>query len=63
MFVCNCNAITESEVHEALEAGVERWHDVHEFHGTEPCCGKCECEIRDMMRAKSAPEMVLVAAE
>lgn len=63
MFVCNCNAITESDAQEAIDAGVQRWHDVHDFHGCEPCCGKCECEIRDMMEMKAAPQMALVAAE
>lgn len=63
MFVCNCNAITESETREAIAAGVSRWHDVHEFHGCEPCCGKCECDIRDMMQAAGVEHAPLVAAE
>lgn len=45
MYICNCNGITDKEVDTALNAGVERWDDVHAFYGCEPCCGQCQCEI------------------
>ena len=45
MYICNCNGITDKEVETALNAGVERWDDVHAFYGCEPCCGQCQCEI------------------
>lgn len=47
MFVCNCNGITEKQVHAAIAEGARDWEDVHEHHGVEPCCGKCEPDICD----------------
>lgn len=47
MYVCNCNGLTESEVESAIRSGVSQWDDVHEFYGCQPCCGQCECEIKD----------------
>lgn len=56
MYVCNCNGITEKEVETAIRSGVEDWDGVHEFYGCEPCCGQCECEIKDAMAdARSEP--------
>ncbi len=57
MFVCNCNGITEKQVHSAIASGASDWEDVHEHHGHEPCCGKCEgdiCEAIQRMRAALA---------
>lgn len=51
MYVCNCNGITESEVETAIRSGVGQWDDVHAFYGCQPCCGQCECEIKDAMAA------------
>ncbi|MDB3953317.1 (2Fe-2S)-binding protein [Alphaproteobacteria bacterium] len=47
MYICNCNAITEREVNEAIGAGATHWEDVHAHYDHKPCCGKCECEISE----------------
>ena len=49
MFICICNAISDREVKEAVEAGAVIWTDVHEHNGCEPNCGKCECDIVDFI--------------
>lgn len=51
MYICNCNGITEREVETAISAGVKRWDDVHAYYDCEPCCGQCECEIKDAIKA------------
>lgn len=47
MYVCNCNGITEKQLHEAIDSGISRWSDIHTYYDCEPQCGKCEREIAD----------------
>jgi bacterioferritin-associated ferredoxin len=49
MYVCNCNGITEREVRIAVQNGAQHWSDVHAHHDCEPCCGRCEGEITDVI--------------
>lgn len=49
MLVCNCNGISEREVKAAVRHGAERWHDVHEYYECAPACGKCACDIADVI--------------
>lgn len=55
MYVCNCNGITEREVRIAVQSGAKCWKEVHAHHGHEPCCGRCECEISDVIAEGTAP--------
>ena len=56
MYVCNCNGITESQVKAALQAGAERWKDVHAHYDCAPQCGKCQCKIIDAIAEFQAKE-------
>ena len=58
MYVCNCNGITESQVKAALQAGAERWKDVHAHYDCAPQCGKCQCEMIDAIADYQAEEPV-----
>jgi len=49
MIVCNCNALNERKVDEAIEAGAKCWREVQAFHGCVPDCGSCEQEITDRL--------------
>ena len=49
MFICNCRGINEQKVKEAVRAGAEKWEDIHSYFGTEPSCGKCSEEIRQII--------------
>lgn len=53
MYVCNCNGISEREVRIAVQNGASHWSDVHAHHGCEPCCGRCEGEITDVISERS----------
>ncbi len=55
MYICNCNGITEKEMHTALKSGAERWDDVHAYYGCEPCCGQCRCEIVEAIVERDTP--------
>ena len=41
MYVCVCNAVTESDVHEAVEAGVRSMRELVRETGCSSNCAKC----------------------
>lgn len=41
MYVCVCNAITETEVRESVAAGAETLEDLQLETGVATCCGTC----------------------
>jgi bacterioferritin-associated ferredoxin len=50
MYVCICNAITESDVLEAVEAGAEDLWDLQSATGLASGCGSCKEVAADMLR-------------
>ena len=53
MLVCNCRGINEKKVKVAVRAGATHWTEVHSHFGTEPSCGKCSCEIEQIIAEHS----------
>ena len=53
MLVCNCRGINEKQVRVAVKAGATHWSAVHSHYGTEPSCGKCSCEIQQVIAEHS----------
>tara|TARA_Y100000588_G_C14210348_1_gene906425 strand:- start:732 stop:956 length:225 start_codon:yes stop_codon:yes gene_type:complete len=53
MLVCNCRGINEKQVNVAVRAGATHWAEVHSHYGTEPSCGKCSCEIQQVIAEHS----------
>lgn len=62
MFVCVCHAITEQDVRDATRgAGYRSAARYLDDAGIVPECGKCVCDIHDIVRAEadeSAPAAV-----
>jgi bacterioferritin-associated ferredoxin len=56
MYICNCNAITESEILGAAELGCSTLADLRRDLGVATCCGKCAPEASKLIRrcARSA---------
>ncbi|HTS83718.1 MAG TPA: (2Fe-2S)-binding protein [Usitatibacter sp.] len=50
MYICICNAITESEVRGAVSLGCKRMGDLKRDLGVATCCGKCEPDARRVLR-------------
>jgi len=50
MYICICNAITESEVRGAVSLGCKRMDDLKRDLGVATCCGKCEPDARRVLR-------------
>ena len=56
MYVCICNSITDRQVKTAIEAGAEGWKDVHAHYGCKPNCGKCQCEMVEVITEHRATQ-------
>lgn len=41
MYVCICNAVTESDVHEAVRDGVDNMRELISRTGCSSTCGRC----------------------
>ncbi|MFO1361396.1 MAG: (2Fe-2S)-binding protein [Burkholderiales bacterium] len=59
MYVCVCNAVTDREIRQCADLGVETFDQLRECLGVASCCGKCEFTARallgDPARASHAP--------
>ncbi|MDC0073396.1 (2Fe-2S)-binding protein [Alphaproteobacteria bacterium] len=49
MYICNCHGIRKKEVKTVINLGIKNWDQVHAHSDCEPCCGKCEDEITEMI--------------
>jgi len=60
MYVCNCNAITDRQVAQAIKDGCAHPQDIHRHCGKNPQCGRCLERMRDIL---GALDTKLIAAE
>lgn len=49
MYICICNGITDGQIQTAIENGASSVPAVYRAHGCQPQCGKCGCDIKDML--------------
>jgi bacterioferritin-associated ferredoxin len=52
MYVCLCEAVTNTTVHQAIEAGATTTRKVGESCGAGMVCGRCRRNVRAMIRAR-----------
>ena len=50
MFVCNCNGLNTRQVKTAILEGASSPSAIYAFHDCEPKCGRCACEMRELIR-------------
>lgn len=50
MYVCNCNALTEKQIREAIANRPRDAAGVYRYHGCQPQCGRCVAEVREMLK-------------
>lgn len=62
MYVCLCNAISESMVEDAIEDGARAEEAVYGHHGCEEVCGRCKPMMRAMI-AERCGEHLLIPVE
>ncbi len=62
MYVCICNALTDSEIAEATRKGARTVHEAYAVLGVEINCGQCKCMAQDIIN-QSEPDYMMQAAE
>lgn len=50
MYVCICNALTDSEIAEATRLGARTVKDAYAALGVEINCGQCACMAEDIIK-------------
>lgn len=49
MYVCICNAVTESDIRAARDRGIDSLEQLREATGVASCCGACEESAHDVL--------------
>ncbi len=49
MYVCICNNVTESDIHEAVSAGARSLECLARELAVSTCCGQCQCFANDVL--------------
>ena len=56
MFVCLCKAVTDHDIHNAVEGGVSSFEELQNHTDVSTSCGQCACEARSVFDEKIALE-------
>jgi bacterioferritin-associated ferredoxin len=62
MYVCICNALTDSQIAEASRKGARTVREAYAFFGVEINCGQCKCTAQEIIN-EAEPAYFLQAAE
>lgn len=54
MYVCVCNAVTDSQIRQAVEQGARSLRDLREGLGVGTCCGRCAPCASGLLRSEAA---------
>ncbi|KUM04520.1 (2Fe-2S)-binding protein [Chromobacterium subtsugae] len=54
MYVCLCNAVTDSQIRQAVHAGASRMCDLRRELGVASDCGKCACMANQVRKDAQA---------
>lgn len=57
MYVCICNAVTETDVQTAIDAGCREWQDLQEVLGVAQVCGCCQESAQALLAARVSAEV------
>lgn len=49
MYVCVCNAVTERDIHEAVQGGISSLEDLSAQLRVATCCGRCAGCAEDVL--------------
>jgi bacterioferritin-associated ferredoxin len=52
MFVCVCHAVTDRDIHEAVDGGVEHVDQLEELCGVGTGCGTCKATAQQLIEAR-----------
>ncbi|WP_372737392.1 (2Fe-2S)-binding protein [Neptunomonas sp.] len=58
MYICICNAVTDSQIKDALDEGATNVSDLNKSLSLGSCCGKCTRTARQIIKQhRSAKEV------
>ena len=57
MYICVCNAVTESDIHKAVEDGANCMHHLKSRLAVSTNCGSCHCEAKSCLEKALEKEM------
>jgi bacterioferritin-associated ferredoxin len=52
MFVCLCNAVSDTQIEDAVDAGITSFEAMQDSLGVANTCGTCACEVKQILSAK-----------
>ncbi len=62
MFVCVCHAVTDRDIHDAVEAGVEHVDQLEELCGAGSGCGTCKHTAQQLIESRLMESQAYAAA-
>ena len=62
MYVCVCNAVTDSEIRSAVKLGVRSMTDLSATLGVATCCGRCTDCARSVLAETLAADCAFAGA-
>lgn len=57
MYICVCNAVTESEIQQAIAEGAETVQDLRERLLVTGCCGTCLPSVQEFLEQSVQSEL------
>jgi len=57
MYVCVCNAVTEGDIHKAVEGGANCMQHLKSKLGVSTSCGSCHCEAKSCLEKALEKEL------
>ena len=57
MYVCICNAVTESDIERAVDEGCNSLHQIEHKTGASSQCGSCSCDVAACLRRSLERQM------
>lgn len=61
MYVCLCHGITDREIRQAADSGVNSMRQLGRELGVGTQCGRCACTAREILRESRRPDYQAVA--
>jgi len=62
MYICHCQAVTEDELHAAIEAGAVTLKRLRESLQVATCCGRCTDRVKGCVRRASLRRQALAVS-
>ena len=61
MYVCLCHGVTDREIREAADSGVNSMRQLGKELGVGTQCGRCACSAREILRESRRPDYLAMA--